>query len=68
MEPSIMREFVRLAETQNFTRATEDLYIVQPVKHTETILLCFEGNHSVPATRSKSFRATRSKSFRATQS
>ena len=48
MEPSIMREFVRLAETQNFTRATEDLYIVQPVKHTETILLCFEGNHSVP--------------------
>lgn len=31
MKLSIMREFVRLAETQNFTRAAEDLYIAQPV-------------------------------------
>ena len=31
MKMSIMREFVRLAETQNFTRAAEELYIAQPV-------------------------------------
>ena len=31
MKLSLMREFVRLAETQNFTRAAEDLYIAQPV-------------------------------------
>ena len=30
MKISIMREFVRLVETQNFTRAAEDLYIAQP--------------------------------------
>ena len=31
MKISIMREFVRLVETQNFTRVAEDLYIAQSV-------------------------------------